>query len=191
MANKRIAAALRATQPIQAKPIRLLDVLVVDDDRDMADSLTMLLRMWGHDVRGSYGGEQALEMASHRRPDVFLLDVGMPLINGCELTRRLRGQPWFDRTRIIAVSGFVDHAHQALCHRAGFDDFFAKPLELAVLKNLLESERHRRTKTVIPGTITSPSDWLSGLYRTDGFSASLGGDSRIKLNPKRPSQLLR
>ena len=74
-------------------PARLLRVLVVDDDCDTADSLTVLLRLWGHEVWSAYGGAAALELATEVRPDVVLLDVAMPRMSGCEVAQRLRRSP--------------------------------------------------------------------------------------------------
>ena len=135
-----IAARSRAAR--QA-PMRLLRVLVVDDDRDMADTTSMLLRLWGHNVRKSYGGATGLLMAMEATPDVILLDVAMPTVTGCELVQKLRRFRRFDRTRIVAMSGYVDEIHRRRFERAGFDDFLAKPLELASLEKLLLRKRNR------------------------------------------------
>ena len=134
--------ALRCDLGLQVR-VRLLRVLVVDDNHDTADSLTMLLRLWGYDVRSAYGGAVAVKMAAEVRPDVLLLDVAMPAVTGCEVARRLRRHRRFEHTRIVAVSGYVDEDHRVICRAAGFDDFLVKPLEMATLAALLTSERER------------------------------------------------
>lgn len=145
---------------------RLLRVLVVDDDCDTADSLSVLLQLWGHDVRLAYGGAAALESASSERPDVLLLDVAMPTVTGLEVARQLRRQSHFGQTRIIAVSGYVDEAHRVLCTQAGFDDFLVKPLELATLEDLLNSERDQLTGLGELSTDEPSCVQLHGLYTT-------------------------
>jgi CheY-like chemotaxis protein len=122
---------------------RALRVLVVDDDRDTVDSLAMLLRLWGHDVRSAYGGVLALQLVREARPDVLLLDIAMPNVGGIEVALQLRRHRRFDATRIVAVSGYVDEAHQLLCCQAGIDDFLNKPLEMATLHDLLRFECDR------------------------------------------------
>jgi PleD family two-component response regulator len=69
---------------------RLLRVLVADDNRDAADSMSLLVKMWGHEVRQTYDGAAALEIAAAYRPDVLLLDISMPNMDGCQLAKRLR-----------------------------------------------------------------------------------------------------
>jgi len=153
---------------------RLLRVLVVDDDCDTADSLSMLLRLWGHDVRFGYGGATALELALLERPDVLLLDVAMPTVTGIEVARQLRQHSQFDQTRIIAASGYVDEAHRVLCRQAGFDDFLVKPLELATLKELLISERDQLTGLREFSTDEPSSVELHGLYNTADVDCRTG-----------------
>jgi two-component system CheB/CheR fusion protein len=82
-----------------------LRVLVVEDSRDTADSLALLLRLWGHRSAVAYTGESALEVATTFRPDVVLLDIGLPGINGCEVAWRLRQLPGLARCRLMALTG--------------------------------------------------------------------------------------
>jgi PleD family two-component response regulator len=86
----------------------LLRVLVVDDNGDAADSLSMLVETWGHAVRRAYGGAAALETASAYRPHALLPDIAMPETDGCQLARLLRGQACFPRTLRIAITGYAD-----------------------------------------------------------------------------------
>ncbi len=126
---------------------RLLRVLVVDDNRDAADSLSMLVNLWRHDGRAAYDGATALEMASVRQPDVVLLDLSMPKMDGCQMARRLRRQAAFADTLLIAVTGWTDQAHRLLCDNAGFDHYLLKPIDLARLENLLLRERRRLARS--------------------------------------------
>jgi CheY-like chemotaxis protein len=121
----------------------LLRVLVVDDDRDCADSLSTLVHRWGHDVQTAYNGAAALEMMRVRQPDVVLADLSMPEMDGCQMARRLRKQMRFNHTLLIAITGYADQDHRLLCDEAGFDHYLVKPIDLADLENLLLGERNR------------------------------------------------
>jgi CheY-like chemotaxis protein len=121
----------------------MLRVLVVDDDHDCADSLSMLVRQWGYDVQTAYNGSAALEMMGARQPDVALVDLAMPQMDGCRMARRLRRQTRFNHTLLIAITGYADQAHRLLCDEAGFDHCLIKPIEPADLENLLLGERDR------------------------------------------------
>ncbi len=121
----------------------MLRVLVVDDDHDCADSLSMLVRQWGYDVQTAYNGSAALEMIGTRQPDVALVDLAMPKMDGYSMARQLRRQTRFNHTLLIAITGYADHAHRLLCDAAGFDHYLIKPIELADLEKLLLGERDR------------------------------------------------
>jgi CheY-like chemotaxis protein len=122
---------------------RSLRVLVADDNRDAADSLSILVKMWGHDVRQTYDGAAALEMASAYRPDVLLLDISMPKMNGCHLAQQLRREARFTDALLIAITGWGDKANRLLGEEAGFDHFFTKPVDLSILEELLLLQQHR------------------------------------------------
>jgi two-component system CheB/CheR fusion protein len=112
-------------------------VLVVDDNEDAAESLAALLRLFGHEVDVAFDGEQALTRAAEVRPDIVLLDLGMPRMDGHEVARRMRAAPWGGRMKIIALSGFGDDADRERSLEAGCDDHLVKPvspidLELAL-----------------------------------------------------------
>ena len=81
-------------------------VLLADDNRDASDMLAELLRMDGHTVVTAHDGEEAAEMAMRLRPDVLVLDIGMPGLNGYEVARRVRAQPWGDKPLIVAATGW-------------------------------------------------------------------------------------
>jgi CheY-like chemotaxis protein len=121
----------------------MLRVLVVDDDHDCADSLSMLVRLWGHDVQTAYNGAAALGMMGNRQPDIVLVDLAMPKMDGCQMARQLRRHMRFNHTLLIAITGYADPAHRLLCDEAGFDHCLIKPIECADLENLLLRERRR------------------------------------------------
>jgi CheY-like chemotaxis protein len=115
-----------------------LRVLVVDDDRDTADITARLLHHWGHHSRAAYDGTTALQEASAFRPDVMLLDIGMPE-NGNVLARKLRAQTQFAHTKLVAVTGYADPAHRQQSLEAGFDFYLVKPVAPDMLRSLLAS----------------------------------------------------
>lgn len=112
-------------------------VLVVDDNEDAAESLAALLRIFGHEVGVALDGEQALELAPRLQPDVVLLDVGMPRMDGHEVARRMRAEPWGNALRIIALSGFGDGGDRLRSREAGCDDHLVKPVSPADLQHVL------------------------------------------------------
>jgi CheY-like chemotaxis protein len=114
-----------------------LRILVVDDNRDTADSLAMLLRSSGSDVRTAYDGLEALEVANEFHPDVGLLDIGLPKADGHEVARRLRMAPWGKQIRLIAITGWSSESDRARSADAGFDHHLVKPLDPSLLVELL------------------------------------------------------
>jgi CheY-like chemotaxis protein len=118
-----------------------LRVLIVDDCKDGADSLATLMRMWRHEVQVAYDGPSALVTAGRFRPQVILLDIALPGMDGYCLAQQLRGQAEFHNARFIAVSGYADEAHRALGEEAGFDDYLVKPVDPNLLQDLLAQKR--------------------------------------------------
>jgi CheY-like chemotaxis protein len=116
-----------------------LHVLVVDDNRDAADSLRMLLRLWGYDCRVAYDGAAGLRAACDYQPDCVLLDIAMPGLDGYTLARMVRTQPGLDRVKLIALAAFSDEAYVRRSREAGFDLHLVKPTEP------LEIKRHMDT----------------------------------------------
>jgi CheY-like chemotaxis protein/two-component sensor histidine kinase len=116
-----------------------LRILVVDDNRDAADSLAMLLRTAGNDIRTAYDGLEAVQVASEFRPDVVLLDIGLPKIDGHEVAQRIRKEPWGRQMCLIAVTGWSDETDRARSRAAGFDHHLVKPLDTGHLAHLLSS----------------------------------------------------
>jgi PAS domain S-box-containing protein len=112
-------------------------VLVVDDNRDSATSMAMMLRLMGNEVRTAHDGVEAVEVAEEFRPQVILMDVGMPRLNGYQATRRIRGQPWGRSVRIIALTGWGQEGDKLQSKEAGCDGHLVKPVNLPDLERLL------------------------------------------------------
>lgn len=120
--------------PAAHAPLR---VLVVDDNGDAADILGMFLEMLGYEVAVAYGSVQALALAQQVLPDVCLLDIGLPDINGYELARQLRNLPGLQGVGLAAVTGYGQARDKEAAFEAGFDAHFVKPLDDAKLQAFL------------------------------------------------------
>ncbi len=114
-------------------------VLVVDDNVDAADSLGMLLRLSGQQVRVAYDGPTALALAPEFQPEVVILDLGMPSMDGFAVARRLRSQPGFGKALLIALTGWGNEEAKRRSQEAGFDYHLVKPADPRQLQALLES----------------------------------------------------
>ena len=112
-------------------------VLVVDDSEDAADSLGQLLELLGHEVRTAYDGEAGVEAARAFRPDVVLMDIGMPKLNGYEAARRIRGQAWGAGMVLVAQTGWGQDDDRRKTTAAGFDYHLVKPVDPPALLKLL------------------------------------------------------
>ncbi len=120
-------------------PLTADRILIADDNRDSADSLSEVLKVLGNQTFVAYDGEQAIAMAEAQRPDVILLDIGMPKLNGYDTCRQIRAFPWADNTLIVALTGWGQFKDRSKSAEAGFDNHLVKPINLAVLKDLLAS----------------------------------------------------
>jgi DNA-binding response OmpR family regulator len=135
---------------------RFLRVLVVDDERDTANSMSALVKVWGHEARVAYNGATALEMAVSYQPDVLLLDIAMPKMDGNQLARKLRHLASNRKLHLIAISGYTDDAHRLVSAMAGFDHYLIKPVELLNLEKLLNGfARKERAAGLIPAGSSS------------------------------------
>jgi two-component system, sensor histidine kinase len=112
-------------------------VLVADDNPDAADSLALLISAWGYDVRVAYSGDRALQSALEFRPDVCLLDLGMPGLTGFEVAERLRQEPRTAGAVLAAVTGWGDADTRRRVTAAGFDYHLLKPAPLDELQTIL------------------------------------------------------
>ena len=119
------------------QPLTRRRILVADDNIDAASSLGMLLEMMGHEVCIVHDGVEAVEKATTFRPDIILLDLGMPQLNGYEACARIREQPSNKRTLIVALTGWTQEDKKQRSQRAGFDLHLIKPVELPALEQLL------------------------------------------------------
>ena len=116
-----------------------LRVLVVDDNRDSAISLSMVMSLAGHEVQSAYDGLEAIETARTFRPEVILLDIGLPRMNGYDAARSIRQEPWGQGMVLIATTGWGQDADRQRSRDAGFDHHLIKPLDPAALLGLLAS----------------------------------------------------
>ncbi|WP_330970095.1 response regulator, partial [Lysobacter sp. A3-1-A15] len=108
---------------------------------ESADSLALFLRISGHEVRAAYGGSDGIEATASFRPDVVLLDLGMPQPDGHEVCRQLRQQPWGADIVLIAVTGWGQSEDRRRSEQSGFDAHVVKPVEPAALMALVDSLR--------------------------------------------------
>jgi CheY-like chemotaxis protein len=127
-------------QPVgngQAGRVRKSRILVVDDLRDAADSLAMMLQMMGHDTQTAYDGLEAIQAAAAFRPHIMLLDIGLPRLNGYETARRIRGEPWGGNVALVALTGWGQAEDKRRALEAGFNHHLTKPVAAADLEKLL------------------------------------------------------
>jgi PAS domain S-box-containing protein len=116
-----------------------LKILVVDDNRDAADTCAMLLEASGHHVQTAYTGRQALELARTFHPHALLLDIGLPDIDGYRLAQRLRATPWGRGAVLVAVTGWAQEQDRQRAIEAGFDQHLVKPIAAETVESLLQS----------------------------------------------------
>jgi CheY-like chemotaxis protein len=114
-----------------------LRVLVADDNHDGADSLALLVQLWGHRPVVAYDGATALAKALDAPPDAALVDIEMPGLDGCEVARRLRQAPRLGKALLVALTGHAREEDRRRCLEAGFDHFIVKPYEPTELEQLL------------------------------------------------------
>lgn len=138
-----------------ARPGGGLRILVADDHVDTAQSIETLLAAFGHEVRTAFDGLEALEQAEALRPDLVVLDVEMPRMNGWECCRRMRETPWGGRVYALALTARGEPGDQEESLRAGFDGHLIKPLDLPVLLQAIERARSRveGDRSEGPGTL--------------------------------------
>ncbi|CAN5760640.1 hypothetical protein BH20PSE1_BH20PSE1_04300 [soil metagenome] len=125
--------------PVQSAIGPARRILVVEDNLDAAESLATLIELMGHDVRSVHDGASALETAAAFRPDVVLLDIGLPDINGYEVAPRLRQQPGLGRIALAALTGWGQEEDRLRARTAGFDHHFVKPIDVDGLRAWLAS----------------------------------------------------
>jgi CheY-like chemotaxis protein len=114
-------------------------LLVIEDNRESADSLCRLLRLWGHEATAAYDGDHGLRLAAALRPDCALIDLGMPGVSGYEVARRLRRDPALASLTLVALTGYSESPYRVAAAEAGFDHFLVKSTDPSQLKALLDS----------------------------------------------------
>ncbi len=112
-------------------------ILIVDDDRDGADSLGLLLALDGHKTFVSYDGRAAMEMLAAERPEIVFLDISMPDVSGYELCRRIRREEWGEDIAVFALTGWAREEDRRQANAAGFDGHLIKPVTIEALRALL------------------------------------------------------
>jgi signal transduction histidine kinase/CheY-like chemotaxis protein len=132
------AQEVASAQPADLSPtVTRRRVLVADDNLDAAESLTMLLTMMGHEVRAAHDGAQAVDQAEQFRPDLILMDVGMPKLDGLQAASKIRSFAWGAAPVIVALTGWGQDADRQRSKAAGCDEHFVKPLDIDRLTELL------------------------------------------------------
>src|SRR5882724_3839337 len=148
------AAEVAGTDDASATPQVRRRILVADDNSDALESLATLLELGGHEVFSAANGALALESAERNLPDVALLDIGMPKLDGYEVARRIRAQPWGRSMALVALTGWGQDSDRRRSGEAGFDTHLVKPLDLDKLTELLER---------LPLRAVEPADNAAGL----------------------------
>jgi CheY-like chemotaxis protein/two-component sensor histidine kinase len=128
-------------------------ILVVDDNRDAAASLAMMLRLMGHETKTANDGMEALNVAAQFHPDIMLLDIGMPHLNGHDTARRIRSEPWGQGIFLAALTGWGQDEDRRKSKEAGFDAHMVKPIELAALETMLSAVKQRTSDARRPNRL--------------------------------------
>lgn len=116
-----------------------LRILIADDNADAANTLATYLRLSGHRPVVAFDGGEALQLAADERPDVMLVDLTMPTLNGFDVARNIRAQPWGNSVRLIAVSGWFSPEDLDRASHAGFDAHVSKPIDMDALPGMLQA----------------------------------------------------
>lgn len=111
-------------------------VLIVDDNHEVADSLAQWLSLAGHQVNTLYTGHDAIRQLPELQPEIILLDIGLPDINGYEVAKRLRAVENVSPFILVAVTGYGQPSDSDVFRKAGFDEFFSKPMHASKLKSI-------------------------------------------------------
>lgn len=131
-----------------------LRILVVDDKKDAATIMHKLLTQWGYEVGIAHDGREALDVAADFCPEVVLMDLSMPGMNGYEAVRRMRQQPWCASTLLVALTGWGQDDDRERSKEAGFHHHLVKPVEMPVLRKLLNDIKANHSVPEPPGNST-------------------------------------
>lgn len=135
--KKNVSGESEGTLELQPAIVRRRRILVVDDNRDAATTTAMMLKLCGAESKMAHDGLEAVEVAAAFQPDVILMDIGMPALNGYQAARRIREQPWSEKTKIIALTGWGQESDRLQSKEAGCDGHLVKPVEMAQLIKIL------------------------------------------------------
>ncbi len=137
-------AVVTETSPSQNKNGQVMQVrrniLIADDNQDALESLALMLRLEGHEVHCASDGEEALALAGQRKPEIVVLDVGMPKLDGCEVARRIRAESWGRDAVLVALTGWGQEADRRRSREAGFDMHLVKPVDPATICDMLVTQ---------------------------------------------------
>jgi signal transduction histidine kinase len=133
------AGAAQTTPPIEPVAQVRRNILIADDNQDALESLALMLRLEGHEVHCASDGEEALALAGLRRPEIVVLDVGMPKLDGCEVARRIRAESWGRGAVLVALTGWGQDVDRRRSREAGFDMHLVKPVDPATICDMLVS----------------------------------------------------
>jgi CheY-like chemotaxis protein len=127
--------------------IQAVRVLLIDDDPDCANSAAMLLRHFGAEARAVCDPRLACDEACSFKPDLIMIDLGMPCLDGCAVACQLRATEQCKNSLMVVVSGHADPLHRALCAAAGFNEYFVKPVTIEQFVRLLTKARAAKDAT--------------------------------------------
>jgi CheY-like chemotaxis protein len=159
-------------------------VLVVDDNSDALKTLSMLVKLMGHEVCEAHDGLEAVELAEQYSPDVVLMDIGMPNLNGYDAAQRIRDQPWGRDMMLIATTGWGQEDDRRRTKGAGFDHHLVKPIDHAKLSELLALVPRQQPKAPAANVRSNQVSSLSLIASTNSKLA--GGPVSKDGKPLRP-----
>ena len=122
----------------EARDLPALRILVIDDSRDAADTMTAMLRLFGYEAQAAYNARSALDHAETFHPHVFLIDLAMPQTSGLMLAKTIRAHPHHKKALLIAITGFSHHFTERESLETGFDHYLVKPVDRFLLQRILE-----------------------------------------------------
>ncbi|HEY3566443.1 MAG TPA: PAS domain S-box protein [Thermoanaerobaculia bacterium] len=136
-----VSSSAASRKPAEDRPAGSRRVLVVDDNGDAAESLETLLQLWGHQARSALDGKEALIQVAAFEPEIILLDIGLPGMDGYEVARQIRALPAGRSSLIVAVTGYGRSSDRLQSQEAGFDHHLVKPVQPEVLQELIASAK--------------------------------------------------
>jgi CheY-like chemotaxis protein len=136
-----------------------LRIAVIDDNEDLVDSMLSVLEHLGHEPYGAFGGAEGVRLVEEKRPDVALIDVGMPGMSGFDVAAQIRRRSWGHAMVLIALTGWGRTEDRELCRDAGFDHVALKPVDLEYLQIMLERVGACTPHSVPAGTQAARTDF--------------------------------